>query len=144
MRKTFSAVALAAALGFSGMSYADQATLDALVAAGVQLDPATEQTILEAEGAELVAAIAALVASLDGDEDAIAAVVTAAVSANPELADSIVVAATVAAPESATVIQTAAVTAMTTQSDGITATGSGEQINTNSVPSSGGGGGNAS
>ena len=175
MRKTLSAVALAAAIGFSGMTYANQQTLDAITASGVQLDPQTAALVVNAQPDQLASVIASIVASLQGNDAAIAAVVSAAVSANPSLASSIVSSAvaavrgndaaisaivaaavnaapdqaaaiqsvaTAAAPESASVIQAAV--AASVESDGITATGDNGEINTNSVPSSGDGGGNAS
>lgn len=98
MRKTLLALALGAS--FTGsVAFADQATLDALTDAGIQLTDEQALMIQEAEGEDLVNAIAALVQAAGDDSALVESIVSTAVAANPTLADSIFTAATVAAPD---------------------------------------------
>ena len=155
MRKTLSAVALAAAIGFSGMTYANQQTLDAITAAGVQLDPQTAALVVNAQPDQLASVIASIVASLQGNDAAIAAVVSAAVSANPSLASSIVssavaavrgneaaisaivTAAVNAAPDQVAAIQSAA-TAAAPESASVIQTASTASLESDGITATGG------
>ncbi len=77
MRKTL--VSLSIALAFtSGAALADQATVDALQAAGVEMTVEQTEAILAAQGEQIAAAVAALVAANPAQAGAI---VSAAVSA---------------------------------------------------------------
>ncbi|HSG63047.1 MAG TPA: hypothetical protein VLA24_16600, partial [Pseudomonadales bacterium] len=60
MRKSFTALTLAAAM-FSTNAMADQATLDALSDAGVELTPEQIEEVLAAEGEAIATAIAKVV-----------------------------------------------------------------------------------
>lgn len=151
MRKTLFALTMAAALT-SGQAFADQATLDALQAAGIQLSAEQAATIAAAEGQALVDAIAALVKA---NPQLAATIVGAAVQAAPEMAVAITEAAVQAAPEYKTAIADAAKTAAPDQaaniqaaadraaaaSTGVNATGSGTQVNNSNIPGSTGGSG---
>jgi len=112
MRKTLFALTMAAALT-SGQAFADQATLDALQAAGIQLSAEQAATIAAAEGQALVDAIAALV---EANPQLAATIVGAAVQAAPEMAVAITEAAVQAAPEYKTAIADAAMKAAPQQS----------------------------
>ncbi|MDM1695110.1 hypothetical protein HX099_00275 [Thiopseudomonas alkaliphila] len=122
MRKSITALSLVAAL-FAGQAMADQATLDALQAAGIALTPAQAAVIADATGDELVAIIAELAAT---NPEQAAAIEAAAVQASPELADKI----------------SAAVKAAV-NSSGVGSTPGGESVSlpTSSIPSAGGSGG---
>lgn len=121
MRKSLTALSLAAAL-FAGQALADQATLDALQAAGVVLTPADAAAVAEATGDQLVAIVAQLAA------------------ANPEQASVIEAAAIQASPHLADQIRQAIKDALasTPGANGPTGTIS---MPTGSIPSAGGGGG---
>ncbi|MBV1790201.1 hypothetical protein KQ940_19270 [Marinobacterium sp. D7] len=112
MRKTLSALSMAVALA-SGSVMADEATLNALKAAGVQMSPDIEAQVLAAEGAMIADAIAAVVSSLGDNAEAIAAAVGAAISASPDpdQTGAIVAAAVIAAPTYAAAIKAAATNA---------------------------------
>ncbi len=94
MRKTLTTLAVAAAL-FTGQAMADQATVDNLQANGVQLSAVQISAIANAEGQQLVNAIAGLVAA---QPSMAASIVAAAIQTNRSLTDAIVTAAIQAAP----------------------------------------------
>lgn len=94
MRKTVTTLSLAAAL-FAGQALADPATVESLQAYGVPLTAEQTTQISNADGQQLVDAIAGLVSA----QPAMAAtIVVAAINARPSLTDDIVNAAIVAAP----------------------------------------------
>lgn len=122
MRKSLTALSLVAAL-FAGQAMADQATLDALQAAGVELTPAQAAVIADATGDELVAIIAQLAAA---NPEQAAAIEAAAIQASPHLSDQI----------------TAAVKdAVKASGEGVGVTGGSVTLPTGSIPSAGGSGG---
>lgn len=151
MRKTLFALTMAAALT-SGQAFADQATLESLQAAGIQLSAEQAATIAAAEGQALVDAIAALVKA---NPQLAATIVGAAVQATPGLAVAITEAAVKAAPDYKTAIADAAEKAAPDQaaniqaaadkaaaaSPSVNATGSGTQVNNSNIPGSTGGSG---
>jgi len=87
MKKTLTALLLSVSMGF-GTAYADQATVDALQAAGIVLTESQVAEIAAAEGDELVAVIGTLIAlsapELKGQ------IMSAVASVSPGLVGSIV------------------------------------------------------
>ena len=121
MRKSLTALSLAAAL-FAGQALADQATLDALQAAGVVLTPADAAAVAEATGDQLVAIVAQLAAA---NPDQASVIEAAAIQASPHLADQI---------KEAIRVALAGVGLTPSGTNGIT-------LPSNSIPSAGGSGG---
>lgn len=135
MRKTLTALSIVAAL-FAGQVMADEATVNSLQANGVQLSAAQNTAIANAEGQQLVNAIADLVAA---QPEMAATIVAAAIQANASLTDAIVAAAIQAAPAQEQAIR--AVVAANQKSRVIS---NGESIPTSSMPGIGGSGGGSS
>lgn len=121
MRKSLTALSLAAAL-FAGQALADQATLEALQAAGVVLTPAQAAAVAEATGDELVNIVALLA------------------KANPEQASVIEAAAIQASPHLEEQIRQAIQDALSPEQGPNGPTGT-ISMPTGSIPSAGGGGG---
>lgn len=108
MRKTLIAVALGTAF-VANISTADQATLDALIEAGIELTDEQAEVILNAEGDAISQAVAQLVQSA-GDNAALAeSIISAAVQVNPTLSDSIFTAVSAAAPDMVAVAASAVI-----------------------------------
>jgi len=97
MRKSLLALSLAAALA-SSVAFADQKTLDAMVAAGVELTPEQAELVLNADEESIADVVAALVAAAGDNESLVSAIVSAAISANPEASSQIFSAAVATAP----------------------------------------------
>lgn len=132
MRKTLTALSLTAAL-FAGQAVADQATVNSLLANGVQLSAEQNTTIANAEGQQLVDAIAQLVAA---QPDMAATIVAAAIRTNSSLTDAIVAAAIQAAPS-----QEQAILAVVAANGDSRVISGGASVPTSSMPSIGGSGG---
>jgi len=89
MKRVYLIVSLLLAIS-ANVAMADQATVDALQEAGVELTKAQTAAIASAQGAELANEIAGLVPSCDGSgiaSETRATIISAAVSASPELAE---------------------------------------------------------
>lgn len=131
MRKTFIALSVATAL-FAGQALADQATADSLQAYGISMTAEQNAAIVNAEGQQLVDAIAQLVAA---QPEMAPTIVAATININPNLSDAIVAAAIQAAPG-----QEQAIRNVVKANKG-SALNNGASVPTSSMPSIGGSGG---